>query len=1855
MSLQRSATRKAAAGPARRKKEYDIVQQGVKELYPLDKSGVEPEIDIVFVPGLGAHPEDSWKSESTGFNWTTDGLVRDFPRARILLYMYESAWTGSLKVKQFMSNIAMTLLNGLRSKREGAVQRRPIVFIGHSMGGLVVAKAITIADSRRDSFPMMFEAIAAAIFFGTPFNGAPVASVAAMYAYLAEKAGTATSSKLLDLMKPGDEGLRELKHEFMRLVGKLNPKIDLQCFYEEQPTDFGKMAGLPDLFGMSKLVIPKSYADFVSRDSATLPGVEEQGLARNHRDLVKFDGPKDDQWSQFVKDPLKRIIHGAQLAVKNRLNSVRDIDRKMIKNIMKTLDSAQVSTKRRALEQTFASSSWITKEEEYKQWLSDETKTDDGANTSHAADCLWIRGPEGRGKTSASLATIDEIDRTKDTDSNQGPVLLAYFFCESTTDYCTAEDVLKSIVTQLIDQQEMLASYAKLYTKKRGEGNKAQVTVENLWQTIQDMLIDEFIGSKVIFVLNNLHVLPEDSDSTIKLMKYLNAELQGVNNTDTKRVPTRWMITSREAHNIEEALKIEGVRLVDLEDEKYGNQVQTALRKRAKERVTTLEKEKNYNKALAYFASSLIGKRAQNTQWIDITCVQLQELPEAESDLKVRRILERMPQDLTTLLNNSWLQIFKANEAEVEKIKEMLRALVLTYEDPTEEELGVLAGFSSNEEEKAELRKFVEMCKPLLAIKRANNTISFMNVVVKTHLLENSKQLLGMSDEEKKWQHGVLALRSFSHVNESFNFPSQEETAESGENGDSAGEDQDGDENEEEEEEDEEDDDDEDDDDDEYDSESEPDSQDDVDPEADILRDLALPYTVKYWLRHASKATREIAEDLSLEEDFWKSDSKIRHRWLVEYCRMTSTFDGFDYKTLTGLHIAASVGFRELVAALIRNGYEDQIKIRDSLINTPLHFAAYFGRPKIVEELLNRGAAIDDGNEIQEQTPLHMAAFGGHIEVMKKLLLRGADANAMSNDIGPVLNAAISSGNRACVELLIERNVSLTVDRADINAPLALAALLSDFSMFEYLIEKYADKLPPEEYSKAFVMAAEAGRLEVFNRMLEYEHTQKYFQSALDSAVGEGNWDIVTIILEKCEGLNVDQAFYQAATGTEQQDKLLEAFWNYSGGTISPDTLNHSLYDATDNKKESTVKLLLEKFKADPNATGEVYGNALTAAAYDGTMEIIQMLLDSGANVNAPEGWALQTAATEGHHDVVVELLKRGAEVNAFTNSSYFEPGTAIQGACEAGKTGIVSLLLEHNADPNLGGGRDAPPIIAAALRAEEDILELLVKAKAHLDVHGSGGCPSTPLSLAAAYMPLSSLQLLLDAGADINLPDKDGNTALIEAASKGDEEAVSFLMNGGADIMQSNKDGGNALQLALAADNEECLKVLVDHVSKLLGALKNAMDSGNNAITSVVRGAFNKEQELNYDDEPQVTPRNIESSETSVNDVADRQHDEKVEEAPVVSDENDIRSSIYSNEAPSPDDDDGDDDDHAAENDTQDTGTSDEHSSFDQISERLKSAIANQAALWNEFTTTRSTTPTEVGQPTYQPSGKGDVEAYHPDGQAEENIPHRIEVEQEPQQTTSDPLPIELPTHEYIKRKPTPSVSYDNQATYSQSYSSGPSQSSTSHTQASIETRTYGQPITAYRPDPAAASQQPHEIPPYQNPQSQTMQPDSSVSYQHTHAYTQSQSAQIAAQYQSSAPYQPNNSPYNNTNQVDATQSQPSTTQYPTKQSTYAAYNPDTHSQPQQGSAPQQSYNPNNPIQAYQGQAYQPQDWQQQYQGYYGNAQNQQYTGSAYDGSDWEQGRPQLKPQRSSFFGNGMKNTLNKTKIMGTGIFNRK
>jgi ankyrin repeat protein len=75
------------------------------------------------------------------------------------------------------------------------------------------------------------------------------------------------------------------------------------------------------------------------------------------------------------------------------------------------------------------------------------------------------------------------------------------------------------------------------------------------------------------------------------------------------------------------------------------------------------------------------------------------------------------------------------------------------------------------------------------------------------------------------------------------------------------------------------------------------------------------------------------------------------------------------------------------------------------------------------------------------------------------------------------------------------------------------------------------------------------------------------------------------------------------------------------------------------------VQLLLEA-KADVNAQGGLYGNALQAASYRGHETVVRLLLEAKADVNAQGGDygnALQAASSNGHETVVQLLLLAGA------------------------------------------------------------------------------------------------------------------------------------------------------------------------------------------------------------------------------------------------------------------------------------------------------------------------------------------------------------------------------------------------------------------------------------------------------------------------------------------------------------------------------------------------------------------------------------------------------------------------------------
>jgi ankyrin repeat protein len=287
-------------------------------------------------------------------------------------------------------------------------------------------------------------------------------------------------------------------------------------------------------------------------------------------------------------------------------------------------------------------------------------------------------------------------------------------------------------------------------------------------------------------------------------------------------------------------------------------------------------------------------------------------------------------------------------------------------------------------------------------------------------------------------------------------------------------------------------------------------------------------------------------------------------------------------------------------------------------------------------------------------------------------------------------------------------------------------------------------------------------------------------------------------------------------------------------------------------------KLILDRY---------VYGNALTASAYDGTLDILKLLLDHGADVNSNDGWALQIAAAEGNFEIVRELLIRHANVNARTSNPNFPQRTALYGACELGWDKIVDILLECGADPNLGGGEDDYPILAAARDGGSKIINKLILAHADVNV-ASGDDGSTALILYAEnFSELEPLERLIDAGAAIDATNNNGDTALIAAASMYDAEFVNFLLAKGADIMHRNNDGYNAMQVACPledaeitdaeiTDAERTLSYLINHASFILLEIQREVKRGNQAVVNAVDKARADAKQVNIKNAAKIKAR---------------------------------------------------------------------------------------------------------------------------------------------------------------------------------------------------------------------------------------------------------------------------------------------------------------------------------------------------------------------------------------------------------------
>ncbi|KAF9784161.1 hypothetical protein IL306_008314 [Fusarium sp. DS 682] len=242
-------------------------------------------IDICFVHGLTGNRDSTWAAHGQSKPWPETLLPPKLSRARILTYGYDAYIVQkSAASTNGLIDHAANLLNDLSTDRACSnASSRPLVFIAHSLGGLICKEAILL--SRNNPEPHLrgiFGCTKGIAFLGTPHRGSWMADWARIPA-AALGIVKSTNKSLLKILETDDKYLQSVQDRFWSMVReqqKAGQDLEVTCFFEELP-----------LSGIGKVV---------SKDSATLESYNAISIHANHSNMAKFSSIDDNGFKRLV-------------------------------------------------------------------------------------------------------------------------------------------------------------------------------------------------------------------------------------------------------------------------------------------------------------------------------------------------------------------------------------------------------------------------------------------------------------------------------------------------------------------------------------------------------------------------------------------------------------------------------------------------------------------------------------------------------------------------------------------------------------------------------------------------------------------------------------------------------------------------------------------------------------------------------------------------------------------------------------------------------------------------------------------------------------------------------------------------------------------------------------------------------------------------------------------------------------------------------------------------------------------------------------------------------------------------------------------------------------------------------------------------------------------------------------------------------------------------------------------------------------------------------------------------------------------------------------------------------------------
>jgi ankyrin repeat protein len=197
--------------------------------------------------------------------------------------------------------------------------------------------------------------------------------------------------------------------------------------------------------------------------------------------------------------------------------------------------------------------------------------------------------------------------------------------------------------------------------------------------------------------------------------------------------------------------------------------------------------------------------------------------------------------------------------------------------------------------------------------------------------------------------------------------------------------------------------------------------------------------------------------------------------------------------------------------------------------------------------------------------------------------------------------------------------------------------------------------------------------------------------------------------------------------------------------------------------------------------------------------------IDSKDGTESP---SLNNAIRSGNEAVVKLLIQSGAPINP-THVSVWSP---LAEAAQWRRVGIMKLLLESGAKVD-GVDSRGETYLASYGFFFPQILRILLDAGANPNATARDG--QTALLQAATYGNEKSVRILIEYHADVNLKDCKGRTALIHAAMGGYIDAIPLLLENGADADARDDEGKTALDLARTSKNQAAVRLLSPAIKK--------------------------------------------------------------------------------------------------------------------------------------------------------------------------------------------------------------------------------------------------------------------------------------------------------------------------------------------------------------------------------------------------------------------------------------------------------